>query len=743
MFKKSIALLCCLLCALSLAACDTGFGSLPYEDAQDSEMPSELRIAENETYTLDLDDRNFGLTLTEKSTGLRFSTTPEDPAGPQLDEFGMPIKKHPRVESLLSVECKNFVDDESNTYYSYTDAVQDGQVTCQTIQNGVRLQFYFAEARVMIPLNCTLTPYGVRLEVDSAQIREDDNKVVGLSLAPFFCGVKNDAPDSYLFVPSGSGALVGTESVSGQGNAFSAQVYGYDPAIDEVAQTANNEPVRLGVFGAKSGAQAMLGIIEAGAGSASVNVTAGATSLGYSACYASFTMRGYTNHVAQLFSYEKVENVVYSKKHVDTPVAVLFCPLFGEQADYSGMAALYRDYLTRECGLQTSGEEVPFHLRLIGGTTMTKSFLGIPYETVYPTTTLSQAQAILEELKNETGARFSAQLKGFGESGADVGKIAGNYTVNKRLGSRKELQNLFAFAQDSGVDLCFDFDLERFNKKSADVSKFYDAVTNAGEQKALQYDYDVAVKDKKQETAYSLLSPAKFLKIADKIAARLQKYKISAVSLDTLASVAYSDYKDKANATYYAKNGFAQAATDAISRLKDEGVKFTASGANLYAAVLADRIAESPVNSQEDKIFRCDVPFYQMVFKGSVPLTVRSVNLAADMRLAVLRAIESGSGLGYTVISDWDPAVLNADTPEFYGSCYDDLKETIVQNYKELSGYYEKIAGQHIVSHTVHDTGLRETVFENGVRVYVNETDRPLATPTGELAAYDYRITEK
>ena len=61
---------------------------------------------------------------------------------------------------------------------------------------------------------------------------------------------------------------------------------------------------------------------------------------------------------------------------------------------------------------------------------------------------------------------------------------------------------------------------------------------------------------------------------------------------------------------------------------------------------------------------------------------------------------------------------------------------------KELSDYYKKISGTHIKKHTVSKNGLRETVFENGVKVYVNYTDKTLQTPIGKIAPYEYLITE-
>jgi len=743
MIKKIFIILCCFALCLTITACDTGFGSLNYKEADGSNLPEQTLIASNSKYSLEVDKANMSLVLTDVKTKQKWSTTPiDDSAEPELDEFGMPVQKHPRVESILAVECKNFESDEVNTYFSYTDAVMGGSVTHEVIENGIVLNFYFAEAGIMIPLECTLNDNGVRLSVNPAKIEESVNKVLSITIAPFFCGVKNDTKDSYLFVPSGSGALVDTKSKSEQGDSFSAQVYGYDPTIDEVASISTKEPIRLNVFGAKMGDKALCAIIDSSDGSAKINVTTGSTTFGYSACNATFVMRGYTNHIAELYSYERIENVVYSKKMFKRPIAVTFCPLSGENANYSGMAAIYRDYLINNHGMNTDCEEIPLNIRIMGGAEMTKSFIGIPYETVYPTTTLSDAEKIIADIKNNVGDGFAVQLKGFGDSGVDEGKIAGNYTVSSKLGSMSKLKKLFAFSKDNNINLYFDFDIVKFNTNSSGVSKFFDSATNAGGQKALQYHYDIAVRDKKLDTAYNLLSPANFLKVYKNISKKTAKYNISGISLDTLSSMTYSDYIDKDNSYFYSKNGYSSAAGMVLDAVKENKNQFMASSANAYAAVKASIISESPVSSEKSNIFLYDIPFYQMVFKGSVPITVQSINLSADSKLAVLKAIESGSGLGYTVTKNWDSSIINANAPYFYNSVYGEIKDDIIENTTALSDYYNKISGQRIRKHTVHKNGLRETLFENGVRVYVNYTDDTLETSAGKLPPYEYLIAE-
>ena len=745
--KRLLSIICCLavLCTLLTGCGSTDFGSLAYVEPEEDDIPGSF-VAENSNFLLEFDDKNYGLILTDKNTGEVYKTTPEDPNGPEVNEDGLLVKKHPQVESILWFESMNFLSNNTDPdkFYSYT-GVNDGygKLTHEMTDNGIILNYFFSEAQVMIPLECILTEKGLTLKVDPNKIMENDNKVVSISVAPFFCGVKNDSADSYVFVPSGSGAIVDIGSKSVLGESYTAQVYGEDLAIDEVVLNSTREPVRLPVFGAKTMDKALCAIIDGSETSAKINATSGSTSYRYSSAYASFIVRGYTNHIAELYSYEKIERKVYAKPKINKPISISYYPLSGEKANYSGMADVYRDYLTDTFGMQEKAQDVALNLRVIGGIQTDESFLGIPYKTVYATSTVKDAEKMLSELKDKIGTNFTMQLKGFGDTGVDVGKIAGGYKVSGELGSFGDIENLFSLAKQNNIGLYFDFDMIRFNQNSSGISKFSDSVTNAGELKATQYYYDVAVRDKKLDTAYNLLSPSRFTEVYDKIAKQTGKYNLAGLSLDTLSSLAYSDYSDKTSADYYSKNAYAASASEVIKKVKEASKKYMATSANGYAAAFADIITESPISTDKNYSFLYEVPFYQMVFKGSVPITVSSINLTANPKETLLKAVESGSGLGYTVIDGWDSAILNSDNPYFYNAVYGDLKNEIYTNVKALTNYYNSISGQRITSHTVMENGLRETVFENGVTVYVNYTDKAISSPAGEVNAGDYLITEK
>ena len=168
-----------------------------------------------------------------------------------------------------------------------------------------------------------------------------------------------------------------------------------------------------------------------------------------------------------------------------------------------------------------------------------------------------------------------------------------------------------------------------------------------------------------------------------------------------------------------------------------------ASDANDYAAVHASQLLNVPGSSSGNLLFDEDVPFYSMVFKGHVPLAGESVNLAEDPQRTILQAVESGSGLHYTVIHQYESVLLDAAYPVFYGSVFSDISGQIAEQTQALREYYEQTANAEILNHRILKNGLRMTTFSNGVTVYVNYGDQALTSPAGEVNPLGFRMEGK
>lgn len=198
----------------------------------------------------------------------------------------------------------------------------------------------------------------MNISVDPNKITENEEYIYRIILSPFFASAENTAQEDYLFVPSGSGTLIYPRDWSADTSyTASYPVYGTDLVSESIksGNVNNTEPVRLPVFGAKTGADAVCGIIEDGAECASIECNVGNTSYGYSSAYAAFQIRGFFSNT-------------YSKNTVSSKLSVSYYPLAGENANYIGMADRYRKYLAEKYGLKETTGDTALSLKLIGGT---------------------------------------------------------------------------------------------------------------------------------------------------------------------------------------------------------------------------------------------------------------------------------------------------------------------------------------------------------------------------------------
>ncbi|MBR6572519.1 MAG: hypothetical protein IKK77_02220 [Clostridia bacterium] len=743
MRKKIFLVVLCIVLALSLVGCaaDPSLLSLAFDEKISSEAPSDSLIAQNENFKLEIDTEKYGVVLTNLKTGKVWSTIPMQEGEPQYDALGLPIGNHVQVDSLLLVSYIDGKSKNETVTQSYTSAVIGGRVRTVKGENGVVIEYYFDDGQIMIPVEFILQNDHLQLKIDPKKIQETESRVTAISVAPFFCSAANDKEDTYLFFPSGSGALVGTSSLSPQGYKYSAEVYGRDLTNEQTTMITKDKDVRLPVFGAKTDATtAICGIVDEGEESAVIETVAGSTSFARSTVYATFNLRSFISFKGK--NGKSTAKNVYASYKLSSPLSVRYYPLSDEKANYSGMAEVYRNYLTETGKMPTLTEDVNLNLTLIGGELVPKSFLGVPYSDLFSATTLQDAYNITNEITSNVKAKTSVKLKGFTATGVDVGGVGGGYVINENLGNLEDFNKLNQLCNDKSVGLYFDFELVKFKGSSDGFSNFRDAVYNSGEIKAANYDYNIATSLYEKSTAHQLLTPGKFVTAVEKLLDKTAKWDLNGVSLETLSQVSYSNYSSEDSADYYAKSYFGDRVTESIKVLKDNGKKVMSSEANQAAAIVSDVIVDAPLESAKVNIFAQDIPFYSMVFKGNVGLAGESINLATNTRKALLLSVEAGCGLNYTLINKWENSLISCYSPIFYNSRYADIKEDILANHAELSDYYEKIAGAKISAHNILASGVRETVFDNGVHVIVNFNNTPVSTVAGEVAAQGFVVWE-
>ena len=742
--KKCLSAVCAFaILATALAGCgknDEKVKNNSFDTEAVSNSFKEEIIAENDNYSLGFNSVSKGVTITDKLTGKVYGTNPMEEGGVQFDELGMPVKRHPQLESVLFIKFLDTVKNTTGEAISYTSAVKNGRTAFEKTENGIKINYYFDDAEIMIPVTYTLREKGIALSINPKEIQENDKMLLSVSVAPFFCSSKNTEENGYLLYPSGSGALIYPKEISQPGETYSAEIYGADASKEVWDKVSTEKDIRLPVLGAKFGEQAVFGIIEEGAESSLLNLKVGSTSIGYSSIYVTYQVRGFTANIKELYNNRFYKGEVYSDNMIDAPLTVCYYPLEGEKANYSSMAEVYRNYLDKTAGKKETKKVSTVDISVVGGTMIQKSFVGIPYKTLFTTATVDDASKIVTELKNDGVMVSNLTLSGFGENGIDSNKLGGGFKLDSKLGKAKQLKALQKTCTDDGVDLFFDFDVVGFTETANGYNSYFDAATRANKKVAKLYNFDVAVLGRNTENSYSILKRDRLADAVEDAYKAANKWGVGGVGFSTLSSIAYSDYSDKENSKYYSKAGIATQVSEILT--KNDKIKLMSNDANAYAAGVSDLNLNIPTFSSNVYLFDEDIPFYAMALRGRTAISGEALNLVTDAKAQVLRSVESGAGIAYTLTNDYSTKLLDSTSSVFYNSLYKDLKDDIKSVYNNVSEYYEKIGNSKIKSHKIHENGLRETVFENGVSVFVNYSETELSCEAGTVSAESFLVWE-
>lgn len=690
-------------------------------------------LAENEKYTLSWNDDEKCVVLTDKVTGVRWSTTPTEYMDKAEEE--KQARERNYLESAIIVNYKVPNEEAVASARAYTHSIKKDTYAVNNNAGVVTVTYMFKDADCIVPVDYYLTENGMSISVDSTKIVHGENEIYSIDLAPYFCSALHGSENSYVFYPSGSGAIIDLSKPIVESATYSSQVYGTDAALKIKQKLTNDKNVYLPVYGIKKGNEAVCAIITSGAEQASIvaNVLDNATS--YTGVYANFALRSAD------YNYVKGSGVpdqsLYSEEMVDSVFTVEFIPLTGDDADYTGMAKTYQKYIYGDNKANSNVSDPVYSVKFLGGVIEEKNFLGFPYDILLSLTTYTQAQNILSDLSS-TGVKPNVMMYGYGNSGLDIKYVAGGFELGSAFGSKAELSEFTEYCKANGISQFVDFNLSEFQKSGKGYSTS-DSAKSASRLAAYVYKITKGAQILDEETydRHRLISRSELNGIANKLYKKLAKYNIEGVSFESLSSSAYSDF---GYAEYYTKKGMGEQVALITETFKNGGYKIASSGANAYAAVLSDVIFNTPLNSSKQEIFTTDVPFYQMIFKGKTEITSEAVNSGISYNTKKLMALEGGSSMLFTLCADYDVTATLSSHKDIYGATYSGNKDAMIAAASEYSAYYNAISGQTIARHQLITNDVRLTEYSNGVKIYVNYSEDDYQTPDGTVKASDCLI---
>ena len=624
-----------------------------------------------------------------------------------------------------------------DTLRGYSEMQENGRIYSERIDGGIRVTYSFNAYSIAVPVDYVLREDGLTVSVDGGAVIEggEKYKLLSVSLAPYLCHARNTDDDSaYLFVPSGAGALMYTYEDADGTRKYTGEVYGEDASRRVATDYSDKEAVRLPVFGVKDGENAVLGIIEQGAGAAVIEAQAGYARAGYSNIYPTFYLRGYD--VFRFGSYATGNNITtrVSDEIAAHTFSITYYPLSGDEADYTGMAKRYRRYLT-EKGLleQQESAAAPYGITLLGGTQVYSSLLGFPMEKLAALTTFRQAEAILTQLQTDTGIAPAVRLSAFSDKGLSLGQIAGGKSFPAVYGSETDYAALIA-ASDS---LYTDFELMRYTESGNGFSYGNDAAKTAIHYFATQYAHTpLRLFDETKE--YRILSRDLLTKAMEKAIAKADAYGTSGMAFSSLGSYAYSDY----SAPEYAVKYGMETQTASLLQAAGKNRRIAVAGGNAYAACAANAVFDVPTGNGDNTVFDAEIPFYQMVFHSYRAMYSPAINCADNPERAVMLAASGGTALGFTLTQEYISDSTALANEKLYATKYEDNRTFITQLLTDggYAAFYESVRDVGIQRHEWVGRYVSKTVFDNGITVYANHSADEQSCTAGVLQGYAYMV---
>ncbi|MGN0492390.1 MAG: DUF5696 domain-containing protein, partial [Acutalibacteraceae bacterium] len=380
----------------------------------------------------------------------------------------------------------------------------------------------------------------------------------------------------------------------------------------------------------------------------------------------------------------------------------------------------------------TSSEKIAA-FKYVGAVEQPSFFLGIPTTKLYSLTTTENAEEMTGNISELIGNNFSVNLMGYGTSGADIGELGGGFTVAGSLGGNKGLKSLGTLFNETGVDWYMDFDLISYEESGNGV-KISDSAVFPNKKNAFFTDYDVVTRNA-NDKMYYILGRNMLNSVASNLLKKAEKMQLKGISLSSLSNNKYSDYS---STEYESALNMGKNVTQVFDAVKKGGYNLQAVAANSYAAITADSVIDAPLYSSSYDISFADVPFYEMVFKGYVPMSSVSVNLCSDESDALLRCVESGISPTYTLTYNYDNELITSDHSFIFATSYSKNINSISEKINSVKSYLSSIDKAKISGYKMLNNDVRITYFDNGVYAVVNYSSEAADTEYGRVAANSF-----
>lgn len=734
--KRLFTLICALVLIFSLCACtgETLVIKTVYKDIPEAKNQGEqlsgntpVKVAENDNFSLSVNPENGQFYVENLADGYIYSSSPSG-----IDEDAIsndPVKM--QAKSVIKITYGDTINRITGDAVSFADSVLNGGHKCFAYENGFLSRYTFSAAAITVPVLVTLNTDGIDIQILTGDVEEKGDYILtDVSLLTHF-GAGTLEESGYIVVPDGSGAVIEFNNGKHEYPSLNLPLYGTDVAVSDYVK--ENTRAYLPVFGVERKNHGYLAVINRGDAHAIINATVAGGANNYNNAFASFVVRdravigisatssGYANKSSILFD---------EREQALNSVGVKYILLSENNCDYTAMAKKYGEYLSKTYGLEKSTYKFKeLYFNAYCSAKLDKNIFGVKTTEEISLFDFNSMSDVISNLYDSGIKNMAVFLNGWNSSELD-GDLKKSFSPFKKSGGEQEFKKLLEnnFQKDIwvyGMTDIFEvkpsnsFSARRINRKKIEL-------------------YPISVNTLKQDelrNPFSFITPSKLFAFCEGVIDGVAESDIG-FGVSQSKTVLYSDFGDD----YSKRQQTAEYISELFKRTKKKGVSITAEQPAAYVVPYLDFALYPGGDFAHYDIEDYQIPFYQLAISEYMGYSGEAVNLSLNSQNAVMRTLEYGAGLLYSVIGKNGDIIFKSDRAELYNCEYDLLKNDILSNGDIVNDFYSK-TGTVLLSHNKVSKDVYISKYNNGSAIF-NYSQQDFVYGDVKVEANSFEIIE-
>lgn len=698
------------------------------------------KIAQSTTHELYLNEKTLGIQVKDKLSGFVYSSAGEDSEG--LNQTWTNF-----MYSGITLEYMN----DKQKVIRKPITISNAKIELTKKENGFTANILYEEENIALILDVVLEEDEVIAAIPKESIKElGSMKLQNIYLYPFLGATKGIENDGYFFVPDGSGALIRTNQKELMTSSpYTKRIYGSDYGmLDFNALAENNmlkepEQIYLPIYGniLQPQQQGFAVVIEEGEEYADIEAYVNGISTPYNFITSKFVFRQtYKQPVDQ----KGTVMLANQSNRNEMDIKVRYHFLSGKNADYTGIAKYYQNYLA-EKGILSSLEDKEKNIpekSVLEENTLEKSILekNIPMKVEFVAselekklighstlvmTTVEEMEEFLNDLRENGIERFKVVVRGYGLDGA-TGSKPSEIKLSKKVGNKSEWNEFITDVKEAGDEIEFYVDVSIGYETGGSYSEGKDVVQGINKDLIFNYYYG----------DYQYLGSHFIQKQLISQGKKAKDLGLNGIAIDSSGYHLFSNWNKK-NLTTRSR------AKEQLVQAEVDGLKFSYYRPNAYLLSKTNAVYDIPMSSSQYMIFTDTVPFMQMVLKGYIPYYASASNFNADTTNDLLKKIEYGAYPSYYLTNKDSIELYNTSSAWLFTSEYSVWKDQMIEEYNILNRVLSKVEGASIIRHSVPASNVMKVEYSNGVTILINYNETAVLIDGKTIEGKDFAVITK